>query len=139
MAYATRDDVIASYERAVIDRVCWDNNTKSANYARLDAGLESASTEIDSYVSARFPVPVTPTPAILRTINIDLGIYYTALTADKLFDELRMRADNWRRHLVLIAKGQAGLGIHQSDTSDPTLTAEGSSTATGMFARSERV
>jgi phage gp36-like protein len=138
-AYATKDDVIARYEQEVVDRICWDKTSDSADYDRLDRALEDASAETDSYVSTRFPVPVNPTPLILRNINIDLGLYSCALTADKLFAELERRADNWRKHLVLIARGQAGLGVREDQSPTDLAPAEGTSVGTGMIVKSVRI
>ena len=138
-AYATVDDVLARYEQDVVDRICYDTVQEQPDYARLERALEDAAGEIDSYISARYPVPVTPAPALLRNINVDLGMYSAALTADKLTDELSARAENWRKHLVLIAKGQAGLGIRENASLTDTVPAGGTGVISGAFARSQRV
>ena len=138
-SYATTDDVLARYESNVIERICWDDDADSADLTKLQRALEDSASEIDSYVSAKYTVPISPIPAILRNMNVDLALYETALTADKLFEELSKRADNWRKHLQLIAKGQAGLGMREDATTDDNSPADGTGSSSGMFARVTRV
>jgi phage gp36-like protein len=141
--YATRADVLARYEKEVVDRICWDHDQELASLDKLDAGLVDASTEIDSYLSARYAVPVNPAPAILRSINVDLGLYYTALTSEKLFSELSVRVENWRKHLKMIAEGKVGLGVRVDQEPDPSsggpTLPEGTGTQTGLFVTAVRV
>jgi phage gp36-like protein len=138
-AYATRDDVLARYEAETVDRVCWEKDTSAPDYTKLDRALEDSAAEIDSYVSTRFPVPVNPTPLILRNINIDLALYSAALTADKMFEELQRRADSWRKHLAMIAKGQAGLGVREDSSPNDPSPAEGTNVGAGNIVKSIRV
>jgi len=138
MAYATKDDVIAIYEQGLLDRLVMDRMTKQSNYARLDVALTNAATEIDSYVSTRYPVPITPVPAILKQINIDLAIDYLALSADRMTTEIAARAAQWRSWLVLCAKGQVGLGLLVDTTSGDPVIPEGTGVATAIFARAIR-
>jgi phage gp36-like protein len=139
MPYATQANVLARYEADVVNRICWNNATEAPDLAKLDTALEDTAAEIDSYVSARYPLPLNPVPSILKTINIDLALYATALTADKMFDELERRAENWRKHLVMIAKGHAGLGIHEDASTDDPSPAIGTGASTGMFAKVVRI
>src|SRR5215472_15418805 len=139
MAYATRDDVLARYQADVVERICFDNDIDEADLDKLERALEDAAAEIDSYVSTRYPVPVNPVPLILRNMNVDLALYSAALTADKLFDELSRRAENWRKHLVMIAKGTAGLGVREDSSPTDPQPAIGTGSSTAMFVRSQRV
>jgi phage gp36-like protein len=84
-------------------------------------------------------LPLNPVPSILKTINIDLALCATALTSDKMFDELERRAENWRKHLIMIAKGHAGLGIHEDASTDDPSPATGTGASTGMFAKVVRI
>jgi phage gp36-like protein len=138
-SYASIDDVKARYEADVINRICWDEGTQSADLNKLARALIDSGSEIDSYLSARYAVPISPAPAILRNMNVDLGLYATALTSDKMFEELARRAENWRKHLVLIAKGQAGLGVREDASDNDTEPAEGSSSSCGYLVSADRV
>jgi phage gp36-like protein len=89
-------------------------------------------------VSARYPLPLNPVPTILRNINVDLALYAAALTSDKMF-ELDRRAENWRKHLTMLAKGHAGLGIHDPTPGDPTDPVPGTGGSTGVLATSIRL
>jgi len=137
--YCTLDDIKARYEISVIDRICFDGETESVDYTKLVRAIEDSAGEIDSYISTKYPVPVTPVSILLRNINIDFALYATALTCDKMFDELERRCDAWRKHLIMIAKGQAGLGIREdASTSDPA-PAEGTGAASASTTRTYRV
>jgi phage gp36-like protein len=150
-AYASSEDVKARYAQDVIDRICWDpagdppddapegSEAGGPDYTKLDRALIDAAGEINSYISARYPVPVDPAPILLRNINVDLALYATALTADKMFDELAVRAENWRKHLVMIATGKAGLGVTETQSDTDSSPAAGTNSSSGMSARSVRV
>lgn len=138
-AYALTSDVTAIYQQETVDRLCFNKTTNAPDYDKLQIALYNSATEIDSYLSTRYPVPVTPTPQILRQINIDLGIYYLALTVDRLTNEISKRADDWRKWLVMASKGLVGLGVREdASTTDPA-PAEGTGTQTGMTGPSQRV
>jgi len=138
-AYATTDDVLALYPEDTINRLCWNKQSNLPDYDKLQIALYNAATEIDSYLSTRFPVPVTPTPQILRQVNIDLSIYYLALTIDRLSNEISKRAEDWRKWLVMVAKGQVGLGVLESDSNSDSTPAEGTDTMSGVTGKSVRV
>jgi phage gp36-like protein len=142
MAYATRSDIQALYEQVLVDRICWQKQSNAVDYSKLDAGLANAATEIDAYLSTRYTVPVSPTPPVLKQMNVDLGLYYTAPSADKLFDQLQTRVDYWRTMLTNIARGYVGLGIPTSTDdggSGSDTPPTGTGTQTGNFARAQRI
>ena len=77
--------------------------------ARVTAAIEWASSEADSYLSARYPVPIRPVPPILTNIIGDMARY--RLTGhNTLENEVILRryekAIEW---LLRIAKGLADL------------------------------
>ena len=139
MAYATIDDVLAVYEQAMIDRLCYSKLLAGPDYTKLTTALNNASYEIDSYVSTKYAVPVDPIPNIIKQVNIDLGIYYLSLTQDKLTTEMSTRAAYWRSWLAMVSRSQVGLGILNTQvTSDGDEPTEGTGVGTAVTGQSVR-
>lgn len=120
--YATVDDVKARYDADFLDRIVFDKTAQQANYDRLADSLEDATGEIDSYISAVYQVPLSPVPNLLKRMCMDMAIYHTAITADRMTEELGIRYKQWLTHLDKIANRKVGLGIAAGQ---PVLDANG--------------
>lgn len=70
---------------------------------KLSAALDAGSNVVDAYVGARYTVPLSPIPSVIKDITADLA-------RERLFtrhpnDEVTARADRARKMLTDIAKG----------------------------------
>jgi phage gp36-like protein len=112
--------------------------TDEVNYDRLDNALIHASAGIGSYVSTRFPVPVNPTPLILKIITIDLALHSAARSRRQ--DVRGARAAS--RQLAQTPRddrSRPGLGVREDQAPDDPAPAEGTGIQTGLVVRSVRV
>lgn len=98
-------------------RLTDEAGTGIVDAARLDAAINDAQAMVDSYLSARFAVPVaTPAPAPIPSITFDLAI--ARLYRGTLPEGVAAKQDAAMRLLKDLAAGKAGLPI----TVEPTAT-----------------
>ena len=116
MSYATLQDAIDLYgETYVLTSVDRDEDGASDTTAITDA-LTQASSFIDSYLGARYDVPIpAPVPALLVKYEVDIAIYQLSADAGTGTDEKRRRYEDAEKWLINVAKGVASLGLD-----DPT-------------------
>lgn len=108
MDYATQADIIALYGADAL--VVADRNGDGAiEHASVARSLASAKGEIDTYLAARYSLPLTEVPEYLKQLCVDVAIYRLALPADVLTEEIRRRYDDAIAALKRIAKGEAAL------------------------------
>jgi phage gp36-like protein len=107
-AYATQADIATLYGANAL--VVADHNRDGiVDSAAVTRSLTSASDEIDTYLAARYTLPLTEVPGFLTTLAVDIALYRLALSADVLSEEHRKRYDDALGHLKRIAKGEAAL------------------------------
>lgn len=100
----TPDPAAADYDPAVFDRAVAD-----------------ADAEIDSYLAARYPLPLAAVPPVLTRIAADITRY--RLWNDQASDEVRTRYEDARRLLENLARGTVSLGLPAADAPRPSLAA----------------
>ena len=110
MAYATPDQV---KERRGADALLLltDRGGGAADDGALERALEDASAEIDTWLAAKYDLPLSGTPAVLTRLAADIAVYRLAVGADRRIDEHRVRYDDAVALLKRIAKGEASLGL----------------------------
>jgi phage gp36-like protein len=107
-AYATQADIVTLYGANAL--VVADHNRDGiVDSAAVTRSLTSASDEIDTYLAARYTLPLTEVPGFLKTLAVDIALYRLALSADVLSEEHRKRYEDALGHLKRIAKGEAAL------------------------------
>jgi phage gp36-like protein len=107
-AYATQADIVTLYGANAL-YVADHNRDGVADSAAVTRALLSASDEIDTYLAARYTLPLTEVPGFLKTLAVDIGLYRLALSADVLSEEHRKRYEDALGHLKRIARGEAAL------------------------------
>lgn len=122
MAYATRADIVSIYGAEFLEDLT-PHDVADADSA-MDQALEDASDEIDAYLSARYSVPRTPAPRVLRRPFVDIAAYVLANSHTRLTTTMEDRYKQAIDLLKMIAQGKAGLG-----QDEPTIEVEGSDTS----------
>ena len=118
--YATVEDVRNRYGKELF-ALAGKTEAGDLDEAAVTRALEEASSEIDVTLSARYAVPVSPAPSVLRRVCVDLAV--AALPRNGFFRGVARRAARWEARALpqSIAAGDAGLG---ADT--PPAPAQGS-------------
>lgn len=75
--------------------------------AVVQGALDDASAEIDGYVQARYPLPLSPVPPLLKRIACDLARKH--LHRDRPTEAVTADAETARRQLLQIARGEIAL------------------------------
>jgi len=107
-AYALQSDIVTLYGQNSL--VVADHDRDGIpDSAAVTRALAAASDEIDTYLAARYTLPLAEVPGFLKTLTVDIALYRLALSAEVLSDEHRRRYDDALGHLRRIAEGKAAL------------------------------
>lgn len=117
MPYATQDDITRLYSPDALYVADRDGDGEAETDA-VDTALAMASSEIDSYLGVRYPVPIAPVPALLVQFCVDMALYRLASSRDMLSEEHRRRYEDALAHLKRVGDGKAALII----PADPATT-----------------
>lgn len=111
--YATSDDIVSLHGADFLLVVAARGDDVSLadplTSAAVTAALDQASSEIDGYLSTRYPTPVSPAPRIIQNHAINMAVYHLASTADRMTDIIRDRYKDALTWLKDISAGRANL------------------------------
>lgn len=108
MAYATQTDITLLYGANALYVADHDRDGVADSDA-VTRALTSATGEIDTYLAARYPLPLAEVPEFLKQLTVDIALYRLALSADVATAEHRTRYEDALSHLRKIAEGKAAL------------------------------
>lgn len=110
MSYASQADIVAIYGQNAL--VVADHDRDGVpDAAVITRALEAATGEIDTYIGARYALPLHEVPAFLKQLAVDIALYRLALTADVATTEHRTRYEDALGHLKKIGEGRAALAF----------------------------
>lgn len=108
MPYANLQDLIDRFGERELGQVAQGAALDVIDADRVERAIDDASGEIDGYVGTRYPLPLEPTPTLLRRIACDIARY--RLYDDAAPEEVRQRYEDCARVLRHIADGTVSLG-----------------------------
>lgn len=111
MAYASDADIIALHSEETLNRLADLDGNGTRDAAKVDRALDDAAALIDGYIGQRFPLPLSPVPAVLKNLSIDIAVYRLATDAGLLAEDMRRRYDDALAFLRDVAKGIATLPV----------------------------
>lgn len=126
MPYATQTDITMLYGANAL-YVADHDRDGVADADAVSRALNSATGEIDTYLAARYPLPLAEVPEFLKQLTVDIALYRLALSADVATTEHRTRYEDALSHLRKIAEGKAALVF----TPVPPLEGEPAPASTG--------
>lgn len=112
MAYATTQDIIDRLGEGATLRVA-DDGTGQVEVGRLQQAVTEAEGEVNSYLMLRYSVPVSPVPAMVKNVTLDLAVYRLFLWRgyDQEEDvEVRTARNDAIAWLDKVARGIVSLG-----------------------------
>jgi phage gp36-like protein len=109
MAYSVQADIEKEIETAKLVQLADDNNDGVADAAVITESIARADGIIDSYLATRYPVPVSPVPALIRTSSVDIALYFLFTRRDQMTDPRRDAYKEAIKRLEAIAEGAATL------------------------------
>lgn len=116
MAYAALQDAKDRYGEDFILTAVTRADTPDLD--SFDKALDSASSEIDSYLASQYTVPVDPVPALIVRYCVDIAIYTASGDAGTGTDEKRLRYEDALKWLSKVAKGEVVLDIDGDGEAD---------------------
>jgi phage gp36-like protein len=127
MAYCTKADIIKLLPEATLVRLTDDEGAGAVNDERVQEAIESAAEEMDTYLGARYALPLVSAVPILGKLNVDMAIFNLYSRVKETIPETRQkRYDNAVRFLEKVAEGKMSLGIQPSPDAPAASNVEGS-------------
>ncbi|NVK42114.1 MAG: DUF1320 domain-containing protein [Oceanospirillaceae bacterium] len=120
MPYASAQDIIDRYGSDTLLMLTDRDGDDQVDNLVIDQAIADATAEIDTYVAAKYSLPLAVTPSVLVRLCVDIAIYRLSATADMVTEEKRQRYEDATSLLKRIAKGEVSLGI-----SEPVKTTNG--------------
>lgn len=109
MAYATQTDITDLYGIDTLDRLADRDGEGTADAAKVSRALDDASALVDGYIALRVTLPLSPVPAVLRNLTVDIAMYRLATDAGLLSEDARARYDDAIRFLRDVSAGKAAI------------------------------
>ena len=136
MAYSTIDDIRKLLPEQELIALTDDESLGTVEQGRVTEAIAQADAEIDSYCAVRYSVPVTPVPAMLRKLSVDIAVY--SLYSRTVQSAPEVRAERYRaavRQLEGISKGTLTLGVQEAEESASTGAETNKTTDAALFRR----
>jgi len=111
--YATQANIIDRYGENALYAVADRDGDGALDDEAIGRALDDATAEIDSYLAARYPLPLTVAPKIIVILCVDIALY--RLSPDHGTEERRKRYEDAVRMLKLISEGKMSLGIEEPE------------------------
>ena len=111
MAYCTIEDIRKVLPETDLVQLTDDEGAGTIHPQRLEEAIAQADADIDSYLSGKYAVPLTPVPAVLKKLSADIAVYN--LYSRRLEQIPETRAERYRnavRMLEGIARGTISVG-----------------------------
>ncbi len=130
--YATAADLHARMQARLIAELSGSDDGEPVA-VRVDQALADASAEIDSYLAARFAVPIAPVPGVLIRLACDIAIYRLFETARE--DDVKDARRRYEDALKWLAGVVAGDITLDAPEKKPAAGGEGSSDGAAIAVR----
>lgn len=111
MTYATQQNMVDRFgEREVIALTDRDN-VGVVDATVLDKALQSADSEINTYLAARYSLPLISTPLVVRDFACDIARYRLSSAEVVETEEVRNRYRDAIKFFEKVASGVNSLGL----------------------------
>jgi phage gp36-like protein len=125
MPYATKQDLIDRFGEPELIELTDRDDSGAIDDTVLDQALADAQEEIDTYVGARYRLPLESTPQILVRWCADIARYH--LYDDAAPEQVQKRYDAVRGSMKMLAEGKTSLGLdtdaQETTTGNPSVKA----------------
>lgn len=115
MTYAIQQDIIDRYDQEQLLIVAGDDDIVDAE--KVTRAINDASAEIDTYLAAKYQLPLPTVPTVLVRLAVDIAMYRMASDADVATEERRQRFDDAIKLLRSMSEGKVKLGVQQTPPS----------------------
>ena len=123
MPYALPSDIAAIYGAETLARLTDADGNGVADAGAIERAIAYGDAQIDSYIGARYPLPLPNTPTLIKMLSIDIAVYRIAQDHTRLTDEIVRRYDDAIRQLKALSSGTAVLPIPTGAPGTPEVAA----------------
>lgn len=110
--YAAKLDILEQLPEVELIGLTDDADAGAVDDTVVDRSIADADAVIDAYCQGRYPVPLSPVPAIIRSLSVDLAIYnlYSRRPVAGVPEARKDRRQAAIRFLEKVAEGKIQLG-----------------------------
>jgi len=123
MTYCAQADLTERLSSDGLLQLTDDENTGAVNTDRVNRAIASAQEEIDGYLRGRYTLPLSPVPALIQRLAVDIAVYRLHRRRNLLL-KLEGLEELYRAAVSTLGKLQSGdmllesaTGIAQAPTS----------------------
>lgn len=106
MSYATENDLRNRLGSDLTALLADEDGDGTGDSSILAAALEDASDEIDAALAGRYATPVSPAPAVLARIAIDLAVYFLFIRRRRTADPEHL--ERWKQARAFLDEVASG-------------------------------
>ncbi|MDA8123522.1 MAG: DUF1320 domain-containing protein [Deltaproteobacteria bacterium] len=135
MAYATQADMEERFGAGELLKITDRSNppTGAIDAAVVTRALSDAEAEINGYLAARYTLPLSSTPAVLKRLCCVIARYY--LYDDWANEQVRAQFEDATKVLKLIAEGKVLLGTEPAAAPETRASKPQFTTSDRVFSR----
>ena len=117
MDYATEQDIVDAYGQDALVLAADRDGDGIADAGVVAEALSAASAEMDSYIGAKYDLPLPSVPEVLKAKCVDVALYRLAQRPGAMTDEIKDRYEKALAWLKDLARGLVSLGIETAPPS----------------------
>lgn len=114
--YASEQDIIDTYGADALLLAADRDNDGVADVGVAAKALTDASELIDSYLGAKYSLPLATVPPALNAACVDITMYKLSSAPGAMTEEIRERYRDTLRWLERLAEGKVSLGLDSAQT-----------------------
>jgi len=137
MDYAAQTDMVARFGNDEVVALTDRSQAGVIDPTVLGQALDTASAQIDTYLSGRYALPLQIVPKFLVTVCCDIARYNLCVGSTRGSEEIETRYKDAVRFLELASSGKVTLGLTPAGQVQTSSTIE-FNTGTKIFSRSDR-
>lgn len=124
MGYAAQTDMVTRFGESEVVAITDRDLTGAIDPVVLANALDTASAQMDTYLSGRYQLPLNPVPEFLVSVCCDITRYQLCVGGTRLSEDIRDRYRDALRFLEQAASGKITLGVTPAGQVQPVNTVE---------------
>jgi len=111
MPYCTQANLLDRIDEATLVMLTDESGDGEVDEAKVAAAIADADATIDAYCQGRYTIPLTPVPAKILQVSVDIALFNLYSRSDLEMPEVRKERNKEAiRFLEMTAAGKINLG-----------------------------
>jgi len=137
MSYLTQTELLDYISERELINLTDDADTGQIDTAKVTQAIEDAESMVDAYLGARYTVPLTSPPAIIKKAVAVITIFSLQVRREEVPDARKDEYEKTIKFLQLLAAGKVTLGEVPSPEENPERATAQIQSADRIFSREE--